>query len=857
MLLKVLITGVWCSLNYGEMAIVLSVTENLKRIIRDVQFTIFSSHFSDDFRRYRGYDVRIEPRFSSNSTILQILELLIDPLLCLFLFFLNKIFVFKGLKLNILNPAYAYLSSDIIIDLGADNFSDVYGVKSTVVSFFNILPAILLKKPIILLGESIGPFNYFFTRLIAKFVLNNVDLIVVRESVSLDYLKSIGVKKRIFLTADPAFLLKPTSNVKVEEILLKERVPGGYPLVGVNINPYVLKKAFPGIKEINRKYEEYVKVMAEILDYLTEKFGFKVLFVPHIIGPGEANDERVIAEKVYSNVKNKDNVFLIRGEYLPSDIKGVIGRCELFISSRLHPLIAATSTNVPSIGLAYSHKYHGVIGRTLGFDYIIDLRKHNPDELLLLLKQKIDFLWNNREKIRRELSENIPKIKEYALTNFKLVKKFVELRDKRTKFDNVKDIWSEGLCTGCGACSAACKNNAIEMKKTSSGLYAPKLDASICKECGLCIKICPGHLVEFDELNKLVFNKTPEDTLLGNFLRCYVGHATNFETRWRGASGGLVSALLVFALQEKIIDGALVTRMNKEKPLEPEAIIAKSAHEILEAAGSKYCPSPTGTAIKEILNVDGKYAFVGLPCHIHAIRKMEKNNKKLKNRIVLHLGLLCLYSPTFTGTNVLLKKMGVSKNEVDKLSYRGEGWPGNVVIKMRNGGEKRLPSTEARSILFSGFFIPWRCTMCCDGTSELADLSFGDAWLRETSGDKIGSSLIISRNEIGENLLQVAKSKGIIRIQEISRDKVLKACGRIITFKKKQIMARFKLLNLIGKKHPEYHTKIPKPSILSYFKGTIQYACINMTNNRFVSNFLKYAPFRILKWFTMFTQTFI
>ncbi|MGQ9723535.1 MAG: hypothetical protein ACUVXA_19710 [Candidatus Jordarchaeum sp.] len=62
-MLKVLITGAWCSLNYGEMAIVLSATENLKRIIKDIQFTIFSSHPSDDFRRYKGYDVRINPPF--------------------------------------------------------------------------------------------------------------------------------------------------------------------------------------------------------------------------------------------------------------------------------------------------------------------------------------------------------------------------------------------------------------------------------------------------------------------------------------------------------------------------------------------------------------------------------------------------------------------------------------------------------------------------------------------------------------------------------------------------------------------------------------------------------------------------
>nr|MDO8089814.1 polysaccharide pyruvyl transferase family protein [Candidatus Sigynarchaeota archaeon] len=186
-------------------------------MVKDAKFTVFSSYPSVDSERYRPYDIKIRSRFSSNFTILKILVLLIGPLLCLLFLMLNKIFrVFRCENFELDgNPICEYLSADIIIDVGGDNFGDVYGAKSTVVSFLNILPGILLKKPIILFAESIGPFNHVLTRILGKFVVNRVNMVIVREELSLRYLKSIGIKKHIFLTADPAFLLKPAPDTEI------------------------------------------------------------------------------------------------------------------------------------------------------------------------------------------------------------------------------------------------------------------------------------------------------------------------------------------------------------------------------------------------------------------------------------------------------------------------------------------------------------------------------------------------------------------------------------------------------------------------------------------------------------------
>lgn len=207
---------------------------------------------------------------------------------------------------------------------------------------------------------------------------------------------------------------------------------------------------------------------------------------------------------------------------------------------------------------------------------------------------------------------------------------------------NVEKVYKEGMCTGCGTCAGICPTNAIEMViDKKKGIYKPLIDIEKCTKCGLCYKVCPGHSVDFKELNEFVFGKQPENILLGNYINCYAGHSTDYGIRYNSASGGLVTQLLIFAIEEGIIDGALVTRMKKDNPLEPEPFIARTKEEIIEATGSKYCPVPANITLKEILNSKGgeKFAVVGLPCHILGIRNVEQINKKLKSKIVLHLGI--------------------------------------------------------------------------------------------------------------------------------------------------------------------------------------------------------------------------
>lgn len=398
-------------------------------------------------------------------------------------------------------------------------------------------------------------------------------------------------------------------------------------------------------------------------------------------------------------------------------------------------------------------------------------------------------------------------------------------------FNNVSKVVSELLCTGCGTCIPFCPKNALSMI-IHKGHYIPNLNKNMCDECGICLKVCPGHEVNFKELHTELFgdssNGSCNDPLIGHFKECMAGYSLNNEIRYNGSSGGLITQFLLYALEEKIIDGALVTRMSADNPLKPEPFIARTKNDILSASKSKYCPVPLNIALKEILDagVDEKFAIVGLSCHIHGIRKAERLYPNLKNKIVMHFGIVCNHTPTFLATDFLLERLKIEKNDVRKLDYRGEGWPGKMKIELCNGNSVFVSTPNYYSGGFGQCFFPIRCTSCCDHTAEFSDLSFADAWLQEyMETDSVGTSILIIRNQDKLNFVQNVISKKKIYLETLDYHNVIESQYESLIFKKRRINARFKILKLFGK-IPKYHKNLMKPYIKDYFHSIDLYTKI-------------------------------
>lgn len=412
--MKVLFINTNCSWNKGSAAQVISTSEILKKFIPDVNFTLISYCPKLDTKQSikYAYNLKVvgyfrETRLNLQSLIFYVYHLSVAIALsrCILYTMLYKISLDVS---SLLNERYLkeYSDADIIVDMSGDSFSDSKGGKSPTNSL-SILIGILLKKPIVFFSQSIGPFKKW-TLPLARYCLNRVNLIIIREEITKNYLEEIGIKSQIYLTADCAFVLAPASPERVEGILLKENInTTKRPLVGISANAM-----------LDDKENNYANSMAQIIDYIIKKLNADIIFVPHVVGINGKGDDRIIGEKIYRLTKNKENINLIKGDYSPDELKGVIGRCDVFIGGRMHANIAAVSSCVPTMAMAWSHKYYGIM-RAVGLEnYVCDFKTMNFEKL----KSKIDELWENKEKIRDELKYKVEYQRELAWHGGELVR---------------------------------------------------------------------------------------------------------------------------------------------------------------------------------------------------------------------------------------------------------------------------------------------------------------------------------------------------------------------------------------------------------------------------------------------------
>jgi len=386
------------------------------------------------------------------------------------------------------------------------------------------------------------------------------------------------------------------------------------------------------------------------------------------------------------------------------------------------------------------------------------------------------------------------------------------MKRKRT---TIRWVVKRGLCAGCGTCAGICPHDAMRMViDRKRGRYIPRIDKAKCNECGLCVDVCPGHSVDFEGLSTTLMGNIPEDIALGKYLGSYVGHAVDKDMRYDGASGGLVTALLIFALEHGLIDGALVTAMHPDKPLEPRPFIARTREEIISAARSKYCPVPAGAALHKILNSDGRFAVVGLPCHIQGLRKAEQHIPELADRIRYRISIACSIDYSFRGTQAVLRGLGIPPESVATLHYRGGGWPGTMRIRQQDGTDTTLPLKDYYKQL--GPYSLRRCTLCSDMLGELSDLSCGDAWLPDLiSADKLGSSFALTRTEEGEELLEEAAAEECVMLSDLEAAELAASLNHAV-FKKRKLNARMALFRWTGKSVPAYRQKLIKPVRTDY-----------------------------------------
>ena len=303
--------------------------------------------------------------------------------------------------------------ADLVLDLSGDMMTEDYGPHVAYSHFLPVLLAHALRRPYALCAQSIGPFQW--TRPVARRILADAAWITVRDEITLDYVRGLGIRApRVEFTADLAFLLEPASSERIDELLAAERVSFDEgPVLGVSVSQLI--ESHYAKHNPHAAAQPLAELIARVLDEVVARSGCQVLFVSHVTGPSRVKDDRIISRAVRAQMTEPAHV--LEGDYDPRELKGVIRRCHAFVGARMHANIAALSSEVPVVALSYSHKTPGIM-RLLGQeDLVCPIAELDRADLL----EKVADVLGHREERAHTLAERLPAVRARASRNIELV----------------------------------------------------------------------------------------------------------------------------------------------------------------------------------------------------------------------------------------------------------------------------------------------------------------------------------------------------------------------------------------------------------------------------------------------------
>ncbi|MBF0252406.1 MAG: Coenzyme F420 hydrogenase/dehydrogenase, beta subunit C-terminal domain [Candidatus Omnitrophica bacterium] len=323
------------------------------------------------------------------------------------------------------------------------------------------------------------------------------------------------------------------------------------------------------------------------------------------------------------------------------------------------------------------------------------------------------------------------------------------------------------LCVGCGLCETLFGADKVKMSLSSKGFLAPTISSSFQDtDNKLFQKVCAGLNVENNKSRKI----------WGDLIKVRIGFSVDEHVRYTGASGGSISALACYLLGEKIVDSIIHIGPADTDPLMNETKISSTPDEVIKNAGSRYSPAAPLTVLGQ-LEERKKYAFIGRPCDVFALKEYIDQTNNYKDQIKYFFSFFCAGIPSLNGTLEVLRLLNVDQKEVKSIRYRGEGWPGFFKVELNDGKVLKKKYSETWGTVLNKYIAP-RCHKCRLALGSEADIVFADAWYRDSYGEpdfeeRKGLNLIITRTEKGEKLLLESVSKNIVGIKdEITEDQI-------------------------------------------------------------------------------------
>lgn len=315
---------------------------------------------------------------------------------------------------------------DLVIDIGeGDSFADIYGFKRFFYYWLSKNIVCSLGKPLILAPQTIGPFDTFAARTMARQVMARCTQVFARDNLSSDYLAKLGVTKNASEAIDVAFRLPFTK---------KEFTPNGKTRVGINVSGLLFNGGYTGGNQFGLSID-YPATIRKLIKLFLDKPDVQIHLVGHVIEPNMSSEDDYARAR--SLAEEFPGIIVAPAFTRPSEAKSYIAGLDFFTGARMHACIAAFSSGVPVVPMAYSRKFNGLFG-TLGYDKIADCKKDNEEVVI----EKIMSGFENREQLHTLITTALLEVEhklghyENAMRNvFNILKKPIgQLENTTLKF---------------------------------------------------------------------------------------------------------------------------------------------------------------------------------------------------------------------------------------------------------------------------------------------------------------------------------------------------------------------------------------------------------------------------------------
>ena len=340
----------------------------------------------------------------------------------------------------------------------------------------------------------------------------------------------------------------------------------------------------------------------------------------------------------------------------------------------------------------------------------------------------------------------------------------------------IDQVIASDMCVGCGACVFA-RPDLYSIEMNQAGNWQARRRAEAADVDGTLSRLCPmsGISRNETEIAGRLYPDLPADPQIGRYGSTFAAHVAEGEFRSRGGSGGLVSWILAELFRRGEIDAVLHV-----KPVDPAGngglmfryAISESVPEMMEGAKSRYYPIEMSGVLSRLNDTSKRYALVGLPCFIKAIRLMQDEGVLPRDRIPFCLGLICGHLKSRYFADYLAWQKGAVPGSLAAFDFRRKlmgrpasdyGFAYRQCEGPRAGAEAVWPMASVRGADWGeGLFKNAACEFCDDVIAECADVAIGDAWLPDYVTDPLGTSVVVTRHPLMDRIIREGAERGAV-----------------------------------------------------------------------------------------------